>query len=170
MKQSLIFLLAVTASLSANAAIAPTEALVTGVAHDALFTINFDGAAGIAGGAPGRVLNTADGGKTWSPDKTFPSPLAVLGADVNGERAIAVGQMGTVFVREGKAAWKKIDSGSAERLMNVSLNSKGLAVAVGSFGTVIKSSDGGNTWSAIPPDWKPYLTADQADQGILRLF
>ena len=148
------------------AAAAPTEALVQGVAHDALFTINFDGDTGIVGGAPGRVLSTSDGGATWVPDKNFPSPLAVLGADVRGARAIAVGQMGTIFVRDDKNAWKKSDSGTTERLMNVSLNSKGQAVTVGSFGTVLESTDGGASWHSMAPDWKPYLTSDQADQGI----
>ncbi|HVT34799.1 MAG TPA: YCF48-related protein [Nevskiaceae bacterium] len=166
MKHPLTALFAATFALVAQAAAAPTEALVTGVAHDALFTINFDGQNGIAGGAPGRVLATHDGGKSWTSDKTFPSPLAVLGADVKGERTLAVGQMGTIFLREGSGAWKKIDSGSTERLMNVSLNSHGRAVAVGSFGTVLKSDDGGASWASIAPEWKPYLTADQSDQGI----
>jgi photosystem II stability/assembly factor-like uncharacterized protein len=150
----------------AQAQAAGTEALVSGVPHDALFAINFDGNAGIVGGAPGKIFDTRDGGKSWTADKTFPTPLAVLGADLKGDRAIAVGQMGFVYVRAGGAGWKKVESGTTERLMNVSLNGKGVAVAVGAFGTVIKSSDAGETWQAIPPDWKSYLTADQIDQGI----
>ena len=145
---------------------AGTTALVQGVAHDALFAINFDGTNGIAAGAPGKVFDSSDGGKTWTQDKSFPTPLAVLGADIKGERTIAVGQMGMVFTRDGKGAWKKAESGTTERLMNVSLNSKRLAVAVGAFGTVIKSADGGDTWQPIAPDWKPYLTSDQTEQGI----
>ena len=165
-KLGIAALFVAVATAAVAAASAPTEALVQGVAHDAMFAINFDGANGIAGGAPGRIFNTADGGKTWSADKGFPTPLAVFGADIKGTHAIAVGQMGIVFTRDGKEAWKPADSGTKERLMNVSLNSKGLAVAVGAFGTVIKSADGGATWQAVPPDWKPYLSPDQIDQGI----
>ena len=245
---------------------AATEALVQGVPHDALFAINFDGARGVAAGAPGKLLDSSDGGKTWTQDKTFPTPLAVLGADIKGEHVVVVGQMGMIFTRDGKGEWKKARAfvnaiagpgagdgdvvplvrvqpeyppaaakdgiegsvkmeltvgadgsvrnakvvsatppgvfdegataaalkwkfkpklvngkpveqqtvqelafkleGTTERLMNVSLNSKGLAVAVGAFGTVIKSGDFGGTWTAIAPDWKPYLTADQIEQGI----
>lgn len=154
------------ASSSQSPAGAPTEALVQGVAHDALFSINFDGASGIAVGAPGRVLLSGDAGKSWIPDKTFPTPLAVLGGDVKSARSVVVGQMGTIFTREGTGAWKKAESGTTERLMNVSLNSQGLAVAVGSFGTVLKSTDGGATWQAVTMDWKPYLNPDQVEQGI----
>ena len=143
-----------------------TEALVQGVAHDALFTINFDGNSGIAAGVPGRVLFSSDAGKSWTSDKTFPTPLAVLGADMKAGRSVTVGQMGTIYIREGNSVWRKSESGTTERLMNVSLNSKGLAVAVGGFGTVIKSADGGTTWTSIAPDWKPYLNPDQVDQGI----
>jgi photosystem II stability/assembly factor-like uncharacterized protein len=144
---------------------APVETLLQGVAHDALFAISFDGASGVAAGAPGRVLDSADGGKTWSQDKGYPSPLAVLGAVTLDGRTIAVGQMGTVVTRE-KGAWVLAKSGTTERLMNVGLNHKGLAVAVGAFGTVVRSGDAGKTWQVVSPDWKPYLTEDQLVQGI----
>ncbi|HZP12636.1 MAG TPA: YCF48-related protein [Nevskiaceae bacterium] len=167
MTRTLVAGMLIAACAQAQAAgTAGTEALVSGVPHDALFAVNFDGANGIVAGAPGKIFDTHDGGKTWKADTSFPTPLAVLGADLKGDRAIAVGQMGLVFVRDGGNGWKKIDAGTTERLMNVSLNSKGVAVAVGSFGTVIKSEDGGQTWAAIPPDWKPYLTTDQVEQGI----
>lgn len=165
MRRQLLMGIMLALPVVVNAA-APTEALVQGVVHDAMFTINFDGNAGIAAGAPGRVLFSGDAGKTWAADKSFPTPLAVLGADIKGSHTVTVGQMGTVFTREGKTAWKKAESGTTERLMNVSLNTKGLAVAVGAFGTVIKSADNGATWTPITLDWKPYLSEDQVNQGI----
>lgn len=137
-----------------------------GVAHDALFAIAFDGAKGIAAGAPGKIMDTTDGGQSWSAAKAFPTPLAMLGADIKGARALAVGQMGAVCVRNEQGQWSKIESGTTERLMNVALNRKGLAVAVGAFGTVIKSADNGQSWQTVTVDFKPFLGADQIDQGI----
>ncbi len=90
----------------------------------------------------------------------------MLGADLKGGRAIVVGQMGTVVVRDGKGAWVKAEGVTTERLMSVSVNHQGLAVAVGSFGAVIRSTDRGATWQAVPLDWQPFLSEDQAAQGI----
>lgn len=145
---------------------AATQTLLQGVAHDALFAVAFDGAAGIAAGAPGRVLLSADAGRTWQADAAFPSQLAVLGAALRGGRAIAVGQMGTIHRRDGQGAWTAVDSGTKERLMSVSLNGAGLAVAAGSFGTLLKSTDAGRSWQALKLDWTPYLGEDQVAQGI----
>lgn len=145
---------------------APPQTVLQGVAHDALFALAFDGASGIAAGAPGRVLLSADAGRSWKADAAFPSQLAVLGAALRGGRAIAVGQMGTIHRREGQGAWTAVDSGTKERLMSVSLNGAGLAVAVGSFGTLLKSTDAGQTWQALILDWTPYLGEDQVAQGI----
>lgn len=153
--------------LSASALAAePIEVKSQGVAHDALFAIAFDGANGIAAGAPGKIMSSTDGGKSWSADEKFPTLLAMLGADIKGPRAIAVGQMGAICVRTAKSGWVKVASGSTERLMNVALNRKGLAVAVGSFGTVLKSADYGNSWQPVVVDFKPFLGIDQVEQGI----
>ncbi len=155
--------------LSTAAFAAPTSAIELksqGVAHDALFAIAFDGANGIAAGAPGKIMSSKDSGESWTADEKFPTPLAMLGVDIKGERAIAVGQMGAICVRTTRSGWTKVASGSTERLMNVAFNRRGLAVAVGAFGTVLKSSDYGNSWTPVMVDFKPFLGADQVDQGI----
>jgi photosystem II stability/assembly factor-like uncharacterized protein len=153
-------------SVAAYSSSVPVEALTQGTAHDALFAVAFDGNNGIATGAPGRVLNSSDGGKTWINDKSFPVPLALLGADLKGGKAVVVGQMGLAYTRDEKGAWKKSDTGTTERLMNVSLNTHGLAVAVGSFGTVLKSTDAGASWASVAPDWNTYADEEQKAQGI----
>lgn len=134
----------------------PIEAIVNGTAHDALFAIAFDSQAGSAVGAAGAILNTLDGGKSWKAVTPAPTQLSLLGVDLKGQRRIAVGQMGLVLVQEAAGEWQKIDSGTTERLFSVSLNAKGDAVTVGSFGTVLRSADGGHSWQVIAPDWTPY--------------
>src|SRR3546814_13250645 len=42
--------------------------------------------------------------------------------------------------------WTPVDSGSKSRLFAVHLNPRGDAVAVGEFGTVLVSGDGGQSW------------------------
>ena len=152
--------------LAAPAAPEPVVTLAQGVAHDALFAIAIDGAQGIAAGVPGKIMESTDSGKTWSAGKALPTPLAMLGIDLKDGHAVAVGQMGSVYVRDGQGEWSKAETGTSERLMNVALNRQGQAVAVGAFGTVLRSADFGRSWQPVVMDWKPFLNADQADQGI----
>ena len=152
---------------AARAAQAPSkvDTIITGKAHDALFALAFNQNNGVAVGAAGAILDTADGGKTWKPVTPSPTQLSLLGVDLNGAHQIAVGQMGLILKRDAQSAWQKIDSGTEERLFAVSLNSQGVAAAVGSFGTVLKSADGGQSWAAIAPDWSGY-TEDGAQPHL----
>src|SRR3546814_19805677 len=52
--------------------------------------------------------------------------------------------------------WTPVDSGSKSRLFAVHLNPRGDAVAVGEFGTVLVSGDGGQSWRNVAPDWNNY--------------
>ncbi len=144
--------------VSGGAGAATAKAVVEGTVHDSLFAVSFDGSRGLAAGAPGAILETSDGGQKWAPAKNVPTQLALLGVALKGDHAIAVGQQGLVLYRSG-GEWKKVESGSAERLLSVSVNSKGAAVAVGAFGTVLSSSDGGASWTAIKPAWDQYAEA-----------
>ena len=154
------------------------EAIVTGKAHDALFALAFDRDAGIAVGAAGTILDTRDGGKTWAAVTPSPTQLSLLGVDIKGTQQLAVGQMGLILKRDSQSGWQKVDSGTEERLFAVSLNRHGVAAAVGSFGTAIKSTDGGQSWSAIAPDWSGYTEdgaqphlygVDVADNGAVTI-
>lgn len=134
---------------------ATAKAVVEGTVHDALFAVSFDGSNGLAAGAPGSILETTDSGQKWTPVKDVPTRLALLGVALKGEHAIAVGQQGLVLYRSS-GEWKKVESGSGERLLSVSVNSKGAAVAAGAFGTVLASNDGGASWTSIKPVWDQY--------------
>lgn len=158
--------LAATSTTAHAAAAAMTmEPVVSGKAHDALFSVAFSQSQGIAVGAAGAILDTADGGKTWKPVAPSPTQLSLLGVDVQGSDALAVGQMGLILKRDANKAWKTIASGTEERLFSVSMNTRGVAAIVGSFGTVLKSKDGGATWAAVAPDWTAY-TEDGAQPHL----
>lgn len=136
-------------------AAATATPVLTGTVHDSLFAVSFDGSNGLAAGAPGYMLETSDGAKTWKPLTNIPTRLALLGVALKGEHAIAVGQQGLVLKREG-TEWKKIETGTQERLLSVSVNASGAAVAVGAFGTVLASADGGSSWTPIKPVWEQF--------------
>ncbi|WP_293370602.1 hypothetical protein [Nevskia sp.] len=146
-------LIGLLAAVQASAATATP--VLTGTVHDALFAVSFDGQRGLAAGAPGYLLETRDGARSWTPLANIPTRLALLGVALKGEHAIAVGQQGLVLKRSG-GEWKKVETGTQERLLSVSVNASGAAVAAGAFGTVLGSSDGGATWTAIKPLWEQF--------------
>ena len=126
-----------------------------GIAHDALYDICFNQNAGIAVGVAGTMFETDDGGKDWHPG-TPVTQSALLGVDCNASWPIAVGQSGTILIRrDGK--WQVAKSGTDARLLSVSVNNAGLAFAVGGFGTVLRSADGGQSWEPIAFDWDELL-------------
>lgn len=125
----------------------------SGVAHDMLFDLAFDGPRGIAVGSYGSVLLSDDGGAAWRPADVPGAGRALLGTAISGGRCLAVGQGGSILVADDCRRWRAADSGSGERLMAVGLNAHGLAYAVGAFGTILRSADGGHTWQAVAVDW-----------------
>ena len=145
------------------ASVAPTE-ILSGIPHQALFAIAFDGRYGVAVGARAQIMSSSDGGANWAQEPTT-EKLSLFGVALSGERRIAVGQMGLILLKEGEGAWTRVESGTQERLMSVSLNSRGNAVIVGSFGTVLASKDGGRTWRKSSPDWASYFAANAAELG-----
>ncbi|TXI88486.1 MAG: photosystem II stability/assembly factor-like protein [Cupriavidus sp.] len=152
--------------------------VVMGTAHQALFSIAMDGNTGIAVGAGGQLMETADGGNTWKQSTANLGELSLLGVSVAPGHAVAVGQQGQVYVRQDGKTWTKATSGTDNRLLSVAVNSKGLAIAVGAFGTALKSTDGGQNWEKIAPDWatimpqgeEPHLYASHVDEnGVITM-
>ena len=126
-----------------------------GIAHDALYDICFDQRVGFAGGVAGALLRSEDGGRTWSQQSPL-GPEAVLGLHCTSSNALAVGQ-GGLILKKGGEAWRRIESGTEARLLSVSSNEQGLAVAVGGFGAVLRSRDGGDSWEPLTFDWEALL-------------
>jgi len=164
------------AALSAMPASAEAEngaiiqVITSGIPHSALFGISFDAGTGIAVGIGGSILSSTDGGKTWAAVPQKETDLALLAVERRGSHTIAVGQMGVALVEESPGQWKKVDSGVTGRLLSVSVNTSGVAVAGGEFGTLIKSTDGGQTWAENKPDWAAYADANSFGTGEPQVY
>ncbi|MDB5976535.1 MAG: hypothetical protein JWR07_3295 [Nevskia sp.] len=139
--------------------------LSSSIPHAALFGLSFDAGKGVAVGAGGMIYESDNAGANWKPNLQTETQLALLAVDRNGVHTIAVGQMGAVLVEDSPGVWKKYDSGQEHRLLTVSVNSSGLTIAAGEFGTVVKSSDGGHTWTASAPDWASMADKDTFGTG-----
>jgi photosystem II stability/assembly factor-like uncharacterized protein len=140
--------------LQPSAQAAPAvEVLVDGIPHQALFAVDFDGDHGLAVGAGGQILRSRDGGQSWNAESPGDT-VALLGVTIKGDRSIAVGQMGRIFIQQGTGPWQAVESPTTERLFNVDLNAQGVAIAVGAFGALLRSTDFGARWSLAAPDWE----------------
>ncbi len=157
---------------AATAGAAQMQRLHIGTAHRALFDVTFDGEAAYAVGAGGRVMRSADAGATWAFEPTD-TKLALLAIAVRDGQGVAVGQMGITARRDADGQWVSAPSGSEQRLMGVDLDAASVAVAVGSFGAIVRSEDAGKSWRPVKVDWstlvdggfEPHLYAVQALGG-----
>jgi photosystem II stability/assembly factor-like uncharacterized protein len=127
-----------------------------GIPHDALFDVCFDGDRGVAVGVAGSVLNSEDAGMTWAPEQPVTS-YSLLGVSCRGKSTIVVGQSGHIQVQTNGGDWQTVSSGTDNRLLSASANSEGLAVIVGGFGAVLRSTDAGVTWQQLTIDWEAIL-------------
>jgi photosystem II stability/assembly factor-like uncharacterized protein len=150
-------LLSAAAHANTSATQTDNPVVLQGTAHQALFSVAFDGDRGVAVGAMGELLESSDGGKSWTATAKGITPLSLLGVGLHGAHRLAVGQQGLILRSEGNAAWSKVDSGSQQRLLSVSVNEAGLAASVGAFGAILISDNGGQSWQPIKVDWARYL-------------
>lgn len=144
--------------------------LTRGIPHAAFFGIAFDGKEGLAVGAGGALFHSADAGKTWQPVEHTAATLALLTVDLRGPHAIALGQMGAAMIRKPSGEWVKTDLGIPSRMFSVSVNRAGKAIAVGEFGAVIKSLDGGKSWTPANPDWSQFADPDHFGTGEPNMY
>lgn len=167
---------AASAAAAAPAAPAPAAAAAAapsgsaklirhGTAHDALYDVAFEGERGIAVGAFGNVLVTADGGATWQVQPFPMKHLALMAVAMREGKCIAVGQTGLVYSAADCKTWKASPSMTKSRLLAVGVNRQGVAYAVGAFGTILKSSDWGQSWAVQTVDWST-ITEDGAEPHL----
>jgi photosystem II stability/assembly factor-like uncharacterized protein len=126
-----------------------------GTAHDALYGLCLDGQRGIGVGSSGLVIESSDGGQSWTPGQSF-SEAALLDVSCGAGTTLIAAQQGGIF-RSEDGVFKAVESGTDARLLSVDNNSDGLAVAVGGFGTILRSRDDGMTWESLPVDWEAIL-------------
>ena len=132
-----------------------------GTPHQALFAVAFEGSEGLAVGAAGELLASSDAGATWR-TQSVPTQASLLGVSMRNGHAVVVGLSGVVLVRDAAGNWSVATSGTTERLFAVDLDGRGAVVAVGAFGRLLRSTDGGLQWTSIAPDW----TQEYTEQGL----
>ncbi len=103
-------------------------------------------------GTGGAILRTSDGGTTWSnqTNSAYGLPLQDVHF-VTPDTGLAVGLLGTVLrTVNGGALWSKINAGVTQSFNGVAFADARHAVIVGSNATLLRSSDYGASWSAVP--------------------
>jgi photosystem II stability/assembly factor-like uncharacterized protein len=70
-----------------------------------------------------------------------------------GSRLITVGERGFTLVSDDEAkSWKAVATPVNRTLTSVAFNDDELGVAVGHGGTLVRTEDAGNSWTAVPMD------------------
>ena len=142
--------------VAAGQGLAGDEGLIyQGTAHDAFFGIDVTEQGLVAVGA-GGLYSTSANGKDWQHSSIASPDVSLLSVTEKGEAALAVGQ-GGVVMRRSENGWSKIDAPTKERLLSVAQGNNGLALAVGGFGTVLRSLDGGKKWQKLAIDWESLI-------------
>lgn len=132
----------------------------------------FDDKNGFASGPNGTLLRTKDCGDTWSL-VIVPSPLnrdiiTVIFPD--SSKGYFGGSNGLLFgTDDGGLSFTPYQSGVFPNLTDVTFLDDSFGIAVGGFGTILHTANGGNDWIAppIPPTFHPFesaTTARLADQ------
>lgn len=124
------------------------QAIFTGVS-DALLDIHFfDENVWMVIGRAELVLTTTDAGGSWTTMSTGTDNLNEI--EVKGDFGVIVGNKGLLRVTsDGGKSWRERDSKTNLELTSVSIGDDSTAVAVGANGTIIRTQNGGRTWTAI---------------------
>jgi photosystem II stability/assembly factor-like uncharacterized protein len=163
-------LLALGLGMVGAAGVAATEPaapnmLFHGGSHDMLYGLAMEGRNGLAVGDFGLVVETGDGGKSWTRQAKAPTGIGLLAVARKAGHCIAAGQQGQIFTADDCRQWRAALPATKARILSVALNDSGVAYAVGGFGTLLKSSDWGRSWQTLNLDWKSY-SDDGADPHL----
>jgi photosystem II stability/assembly factor-like uncharacterized protein len=115
-------------------------------------------------GEGGTVLHTTDGGASWIPQASG-TTISLWGVDfVNADTGIIVGGTApsTVIVlrtTNGGESWLTVPSPAQSALYDVAFANDSTAVAVGWEGIILRTSDGGATWSIQANGTASWLSA-----------
>lgn len=128
------------------------DVLHQGTAHEALYCLTRDQDRMVAVGAPNLIFDSADGGATWTRSASTSFAGAPFGCRLKDGIGLIVGQQGLILRQDG-GTWAVAPKVTDARLFSVDMNASGLAAAVGSFGTILISTDAGRSWSPVIYDW-----------------
>lgn len=111
--------------------------------------------------APSAASAPPDQAVAAAPVRSETMPLSttqalIMDFAVAGSRAIAVGERGQVLVSESRRDWRQVADVPTRANLTAVATVGDLAWAVGHDGTIIHSSDGGQTWTLQRSDpWQP---------------
>jgi photosystem II stability/assembly factor-like uncharacterized protein len=107
---------------------------------------------GIAGGGSqttlGVILSTSDGGQNWNifqPDRDIYA--VAYKSDGAIRRGWAAGNSGRIYRTEDGLNWTMLSSGTTNSLLALSFVDLNVGWAVGWSGTILKTTDAGNSWT-----------------------
>lgn len=146
------------ASGSLFAASGEPQLVARGIAHDMLYGLSIEGQHGISVGDAGLIMETADGGASWTKQGKSPTDLGLFGVVRKQGKCIAGGQGGLILISTDCKQWAVSPPVSKARILSVNVNGNGTAYAVGGFGAVLKSADWGKTWEPVSIDWKGFTS------------
>lgn len=127
--------------------------VASGLPHDFIYSISFSENKGVAVGSNGLILNSTDGGLSWSKSGKQVTQDALLSISHQNGECLASGQSGVVIRSDDCVNWKVVKPITEARLLSIAANANGMAYAVGGFGTILASSDRGRTWTNIAVPW-----------------
>jgi photosystem II stability/assembly factor-like uncharacterized protein len=119
-----------------------------------ILALDLSGPVGRAVGRKGTILASADTGSTWVLQSVPAAATAddLLAVDViDATRAVAVGTGGVVLLQTNGIVWTETRPGAAPRatLRGVAFAAPATGVAVGDAGRLLRTTDGGTTWTPI---------------------
>ena len=133
------------------------QAVASGIPHDFLYGLSFEGKHGIAVGDHGLLIDTADGGATWRKLDKPGVKDGLFSVVRKSGKCMAAGQQGSIIRSDDCIKWASVPPVTTARMLAIHANSKGSAYAVGEFGALLKSSDWGASWKQLAVDWKSIL-------------
>src|SRR5687767_9757472 len=101
---------------------------------------------GVAVGSDSTIVRTTDGGFTWT---RFTSPVDAILSDVyvrDKKQALIVGTRGTILTLVDGEFWREVPVSTKEHLHGLAFAGE-VGWAVGTHGTVVKTTDSGGSWS-----------------------
>lgn len=123
---------------------------------------------GWAAGVGGVIIHTADGGKTWAPQKSGTGKDLLDLFFLDSLNGWAVGEFGTVIHTDNGGKTWSVQGEKEDKIFNsVFFTDKSTGWIVAEFGTILHTEDGGATWTpqeckALEPDTGPAGGADWA--------
>lgn len=136
----------------------PQDQSVRLTPHDKLYDVYFsDELRGWSVGTRGLILHTDDAGRTWQKQMSG-TEETLFGISFSNQRGWISGSGGVVLLTvNGGQSWALQRGGTTASLFSIQFVSETAGFAVGSFGTALRSENGGLNWESLNLNWRVYL-------------